>query len=74
MIENGKVSRSQGTSVRIHIRCVETGQQWYSKQSWLKDMAKEGISYHRCRRALLHSRPLNGYNYEITNQPNEQQG
>ena len=64
MSEKNRVSRSHGTSVRILVRCVETGQQWMSKQSWLKDMARKGISYHRCRRALLHSRPLDGYNYE----------
>lgn len=58
-------SRSPGTSVRIHIRCIETGQQWSSKQSWLNDMYAAGISYQRCRKALLHSRPLNGKNYEI---------
>ena len=74
MNENGKASRSHGTSVRIHIRCIETGQEWQSKQSWLKDMAKEGVSYHRCRRALLHSRPLDGKNYEIINRTNEQRG
>lgn len=60
-----KTSRSHGTSVRIHIRCVETGEEWFSKQSWLKDMAAIGISYHRCRKALLHSRPLEGKNYEV---------
>lgn len=28
-------------------------------------MAAAGISYHRCRKALLHSRPLEGKNYEV---------
>lgn len=28
-------------------------------------MAAAGISYHRCRKALLHSRPLDGKNYEV---------
>lgn len=71
MIEDYRRSRSRGTSVRIRIRCVETGQRWKSKQSWLKDMAAQGISYHRCRRALLHSRPLEGKNYEIISQTYE---
>lgn len=71
MIEDYRRSRSRGTSVRIRIRCVETGQRWESKQSWLKDMAAQGISYHRCRRALLHSRPLEGKNYEIISQTYE---
>lgn len=71
MIEDYRRSRSRGTSIRIRIMCVETGQRWESKQSWLKDMAALGISYHRCRRALLHSRPLEGKNYEIIGQTYE---
>jgi len=64
MSSNKIITRSRGTSVRVHIRCIETGQEWMSKQSWLRDMAASGISYNRCRRALLHSRPLEGLNYE----------
>ena len=57
--------RSKGTSVRVRIRCVETGQVWNTKREWLDYMRLEkSVSYNRCRHALMYDRELNGLNYE----------
>jgi hypothetical protein len=59
------LARSRGTSVRVRIRCVESGKVWESKKSWLRDMQEQGLSYHKCRRALMHGWELNDRFYEV---------
>lgn len=47
------------------VRCNETGQTWRTYKEWVSDMMSKGVSYNRCRKAMLHSYAIDNLTYEF---------
>ena len=60
-----RLNRSRGTLKRKMVRCNETGQTWRTYKEWVSDMMSKGVSYNRCRKAMLHSYAIDDLTYEF---------